>query len=148
MLKTKANREGTPPEAFDDIRKMTAEDRSGAFLDITTPFFGWNREGAKVNEGIKLDFWRLGMMGSNRGDYDFVHEFFDVDYTEDLKTIGKPTLVMHGDDDQIVPIAAAGEKTAKIVAGAELKVCTGAPHGLYQTIADRIDADRLAVIET
>lgn len=75
MLKIEANREGTPLEAFDGIRKMTAEDRSRAFLDITTPFFGWNREGAKVNEGIKLDFWRLGMMGSIRGEYDCVHEF-------------------------------------------------------------------------
>ena len=147
MLKTETNPEGTPLEVFDGIRKSTAEDRSQFFLDITMPFYGFNREGAKVNEGLRYDFWRLGMMGSIKGEYDCVHEFSEVDYTDDLKKIDKPTLVIHGSDDQIVPIAAAGEKTAKIVKGAELKVYEGAPHGLYQTMGERFNEDLLAFIK-
>jgi non-heme chloroperoxidase len=146
MLKTEANPEGTPLEVFDGIRKGTAGDRSQFFKDLSMPFYGFNKEGAKVNEGLRENFWRLGMMGGIKGEYDCVHEFSEVDYTEDLKKIDKPTLVIHGDADQIVPIAAAGLKTAKIVKGAELKVYPGAPHGLAETETDKFNADVLAFI--
>jgi len=146
MLKTEANPEGTPLEAFDGIRKGTAGDRSQFFKDLSMPFYGFNKEGAKVNEGLRENFWRLGMMGSIKGEYDCIREFSEVDYTEDLKKIDKPTLVVHGDADQIVPIAAAGLKTAKIVKDAELKVYPGAPHGLAETEADKFNADVLAFI--
>ena len=148
MLKTAANPEGTPIEAFDGIRKGTAEDRSQFFKDLTMPFYGFNKEGAKVNEGLRDAFWLQGMAGSLKGHYDCIREFSEVDYTEDLKKIDKPTLVIHGDADQIVPIAAAGLKTAKIVKGATLKVYPGAPHGLAETEAAKFNADVLAFIKS
>jgi hypothetical protein len=126
MLKTATNPEGTPLEVFDGIRKGTAANRSQFFKDLTMPFYGFNRPGAKVNDGLRASFWLMGMQGGIKGEYDCVHEFSEVDYTADLKKIDKPTLVIHGDDDQIVPIAASGEKTAKIVKGAQLKVYKGA----------------------
>lgn len=148
MLKTTANPEGTPIEAFDGIRKGTAEDRSQFFKDLTMPFYGFNKEGAKVNEGLRESFWLQGMAGSLKGHYDCIREFSEVDYTEDLKKIDKPTLVIHGDADQIVPIAASGLKTAKIVKGATLKVYPGAPHGLAETEAAKFNADVLAFIKS
>ncbi|MFB9949125.1 alpha/beta fold hydrolase [Rhizobium puerariae] len=148
MLKTASNPEGTPIEVFDGIRKGTAGDRSQFFRDLTIPFYGFNREGAKVNEGLREAFWLQGMVGSIKGHYDCVHEFSEVDYTEDLKKIERPTLVIHGDDDQIVPIAASAQKTAKIVRNATLKVYPGAPHGLAQTEADKFNADVLAFIKS
>jgi non-heme chloroperoxidase len=147
MLKTEANPEGTPIEVFDGIRKNTGGDRSQFFKDLTIPFYGFNRDGAKVNEGLRESFWLQGMMGGIKGEYDCVREFSEVDYTEDLKKIDKPTLVIHGDDDQIVPIKASAEKTAKIVKGAQLKVYPGGPHGLAQTEADKFNADVLAFIK-
>lgn len=146
MLKTETNPEGTPLSVFDDIRAGTAGDRSQFFKDLTLPFYGFNREGAKVNEGLRESFWLQGMAGSVKGHYDCIREFSEVDYTEDLKKIDKPTLVIHGSGDQIVPIQAAGEKTAKIVAGVQFKVYEGAPHGLAQTMADRFNQDVLAFI--
>jgi len=147
MLKTEANPEGTPLEVFDGIRKGTGGDRSQFFKDLTTPFYGFNRTGAKVNEGLRESFWLQGMQGGIKGQYDCIHEFSEVDYTEDLKKIDKPTLVIHGDDDQIVPIKASAEKTAKIVKGAQLKVFPGAPHGLAQTESDKFNAEVLAFIK-
>ncbi len=148
MLKTANNPEGTPIEVFDGIRKGTRSDRSQFFKDLTLPFYGFNREGAKVNEGLRENFWLQGMVGSIKGLYDCVREFSEVDYTDDLKKIEVPTLVIHGDDDQIVPIAAAGEKTAKIVKNATLKVYHGAPHGLAETEADKFNADVLEFIQS
>src|SRR4051794_8414536 len=146
MLKTEANPEGTPLEVFDGIRKGTATNRSQFFKDLTIPFYGFNRPGAKVSEGLRESFWRLGMQGGIKGEYDCIHEFSEVDYTADLKKIDKPTLVIHGDDDQIVPIAASAEKTAKIVKGAQLKVHKGGAHGLAQVDPDTFNADVLAFI--
>ncbi len=136
MLKTAANPEGTPLEVFDGIRKGTATNRSQFFKDLTMPFYGFNRPGAKVDDGLRESFWLMGMQGGIKGEYDCIHEFSEVDYTADLKKIDKPTLVIHGDDDQIVPIAASGEKTAKIVKGAQLKVYKGGSHGLAQVDPD------------
>jgi non-heme chloroperoxidase len=147
MLKTDANPEGTPIEAFDGIRKGTATDRSQFYKDLTMPFYGFNREGAKVNEGLRETFWLMGMEGGIKGEYDCIHEFSEVDYTDDLKKIDKPTLIIHGDDDQIVPIAASGLKSAKIVKNATLKVYPGAPHGLAQTQAEKFNADVMAFIK-
>ncbi|MGO4482516.1 alpha/beta hydrolase [Rhizobium pisi] len=147
MLKTDANPEGTPIEAFDGIRKGTATDRSQFYKDLTIPFYGFNREGAKVNEGLRETFWLMGMEGGIKGEYDCIREFSEVDYTDDLRKIDKPTLIIHGDDDQIVPIAAAGLKSAKIVKNATLKVYPGAPHGLAQTQAEKFNADVMTFIK-
>jgi non-heme chloroperoxidase len=147
MLKTESNPEGTPMAVFDGIRQNTAGDRSQFFKDLTIPFYGFNRDGAKVNEGLRESFWLQGMMGGIKGEYDCVREFSEVDYTEDLKKIDKPTLIIHGDDDQIVPIKASAEKAAKIVEGAQLKVYPGGSHGLAQIEADKFNADVLAFIK-
>jgi non-heme chloroperoxidase len=147
MLKTEINPEGTPMEVFDGIRQNTAGDRSQFFKDLTIPFYGFNRDGVKVNDGLRESFWLQGMMGGIKGEYDCVREFSEVDYTEDLKKIDKPTLIIHGDDDQIVPIKASAEKAAKIVEGAQLKVYPGGSHGLAQIEADKFNADVLAFIK-
>jgi non-heme chloroperoxidase len=147
MLKTETNPEGTPMEVFDGIRQSTAGDRSQFFKDLTIPFYGFNRDGVKVNDGLRESFWLQGMMGGIKGEYDCVREFSEVDYTEDLKKIDKPTLIIHGDDDQIVPIKASAEKAAKIVEGAQLKVYPGGSHGLAQIEADKFNADVLAFIK-
>jgi non-heme chloroperoxidase len=147
MLKTESNAEGTPMEVFDGIRQNTAGDRSQFFKDLTIPFYGFNRDGAKVNDGLRESFWLQGMMGGIKGEYDCVREFSEVDYTEDLEKIDKPTLIIHGDDDQIVPIKASAEKAAKIVEGAQLKVYPGGSHGLAQIEADKFNADVLAFIK-
>jgi non-heme chloroperoxidase len=146
MLKTETNPEGTAMAVFDGIRQNTAGDRSQFFKDLTIPFYGFNRDGAKVNDGLRESFWLQGMMGGIKGEYDCVREFSEVDYTEDLKKIDKPTLIIHGDDDQIVPIKASAEKAAKIVKGAQLKVYLGGSHGLAQIEADKFNADVLAFI--
>ena len=147
MLKTPANPEGTPLEVFDGIRKGTGGDRSQFFKDLTMPFYGFNRDGAKVNEGLRNAFWLQGMQGGVKGQYDCIHEFSEIDYTGDLKKIDKPTLIIHGSDDQIVPIKASADKTAKIVKGAQLKVFPGAPHGLAQTESDKFNAEVLTFIK-
>lgn len=148
MLKTDSNPEGTPIEVFDSIRKGTATNRSQFFKDLTMPFYGFNRDGAKVNDGLRESFWLEGMVGSIKGHYDCIHEFSEVDYTDDLKKIERPTLVIHGDDDQIVPIAASAQKTVKIVKDATLKVYPGAPHGLAQTEPEKFNSDVLAFIKS
>ncbi|WP_018698877.1 alpha/beta fold hydrolase [Amorphus coralli] len=146
MLKTAANPEGTPIDAFNGIRQGTATDRSNFYLGLTTPFYGFNRDGVEQNDGLRHGFWLMGMQGGIKGQYECIHEFSEVDYTEDLKAIDRPTLIIHGDDDQIVPIDASARKAAAIVAGAELKIYEGGSHGLAQTEPKRFNADVLAFI--
>ncbi|ODU69493.1 MAG: alpha/beta hydrolase [Novosphingobium sp. SCN 66-18] len=138
---------GLPLSVFDGIRKGVADNRSQFYLDLSTPFFGFNRDGAQVSEGLRQSFWRQGMQGSIVGQYLCVHEFSEVDYAPDLKAIDVPTLFIHGNDDQIVPIGNAAELAVKMVPGAELKVYEGAPHGLTATHQDRFNADLLAFIK-
>ena len=147
MLKTEANPGGLPVEVFDGLRKSTFDNRTQFFKDLSMPFFGYNRAGATVSEGIREFFWLQGMMGGIKGQYDCIHEFSAVDYTEDLKKFDIPTLIVHGDDDQIVPIGAAGLMSAKIVKGAVLKVYPGAPHGLPITLQDQLNQDLLNFIK-
>jgi non-heme chloroperoxidase len=144
MLRSEANPEGTPIEVFDGIRKGTATNRSQFFRDLAIPFYGVNRPGAKTNEALCESFWLMGMQGSIKGEYDCIHEFSELDYTADLKKIDRPTLVIHGGDDQIVPIAASAFKAAKIVKGAQLKVYEGGSHGLAQVDPETFNADLLA----
>ncbi|GGC88807.1 alpha/beta fold hydrolase [Chelatococcus reniformis] len=148
MLKTPANPEGTPIEAFDGIRKSVLGNRGQFYLDLTTPFYGYGRPGAKASDGVRQSFWLQGMMGGIKGQYDCIREFSEVDYTEDLKAMTVPVLVIHGDDDQIVPIRAAGEKSARIAPHARLKVYPGAPHGLPTTHQDDLNADLLAFLRS
>jgi non-heme chloroperoxidase len=146
MLKTEANPGGLPISVFDGIRDGVRNDRSQFFKDLSEPFYGANRPNAKVSQGIKDSFWLQGMLGGQKGLYDCIKQFSEVDYTEDLKKIDVPTLVVHGDDDQIVPIGAAGLLSAKIIKDATLKIYAGAPHGLATTHADQLNADLLAFI--
>jgi non-heme chloroperoxidase len=148
MLQSPANPEGLPMSAFDGIRSGTAENRSQFFKDLAVPFYGFNREGAKANAGLTDSFWLMGMQGGVKGLYDCVREFSEVDYTADLLAIDKPTLLVHGDDDQIVPIAASALKAAKLIRQVELNVYPGASHGLAQTDPDRFNADLLAFIQS
>ncbi len=146
MLKTEANSGGLPLEVFDGIRKGTFDNRSQFFLDLTTPFYGYNREGAAVSEGIRQDFWRQGMMGGLKGQLDSIRAFSESDFHADLARFDRPTLVLHGDDDQIVPIGASALETVKIVKDAQLVIYAGADHGLTQTHQDRFNADLLAFV--
>ena len=146
MLQTDANPEGVPMSVFDDIRAGTAGNRSQFFYDLTIPFYGFNRDGVAMNEGFRESFRLQGLMGGIKGQYDCIREFSEVDYTADLKAIDKPTLIIHGDDDQIVPIAATAEKASRLVKGSELKVYPGGSHGLAQTEAEKFNADVLAFI--
>lgn len=147
MLKTANNPNGLPMEVFDGIRKSTFDNRAQFFKDITPLFYGYNREGAKASEGIQQSFWLQGMMGGLKPQLDSIKQFSETDFTEDLKKIDVPTLIVHGDDDQIVPIGISGLISAKLVKGAELKVYAGADHGLTQTHQDRFNADLLEFIQ-
>lgn len=147
MLKTASNPEGTPKEAFDGIRKGTRDNRSQFYYDLTMPFYGYNRPGAKIVDGVREAFRLSGLMGGLKGQYDCIHEFSEVDYTEDLKRIDIPVLVAHGEDDQIVPIKAAALKTAKILKQATLKVYPKGCHGFAATNADELNADLYAFIQ-
>ncbi|MBB5190632.1 non-heme chloroperoxidase [Silvimonas terrae] len=147
MLQSATNPEGTPLSAFDGLRAGVAANRAQLYKDLAVPFFGFNREGAKVSQGLIDEFVREGMAGSVLGHYLCIREFSEVDYTEDLKRIDIPTLILHGDDDQIVPIAAAAQKSAKLVKDATLKVYPGASHGMCATEADKVNADLLAFIK-
>jgi len=148
MLKTEANPGGLPMDVFDGIRKGVADNRSQFYKDLAVPFFGFNRPDAKVAQGTIDAFWAQGMAGGIHGQYLCIREFSEVDYTEDLKKIDVPTLILHGDDDQIVPIDAAGKLSAKIVKNATLKIYEGAPHGMCVTEADKVNADLLAFINS
>jgi non-heme chloroperoxidase len=144
MVKTPANPLGTPIEVFDQLRAQLAANRSQFYLDLTMPFYGYNRPGAKISEGIRHHWWLQGMVGGINAHYEGIKAFSETDFTEDLKKFDVPTLILHGDDDQIVPIDAAGRASAKIVKGAVLKVYPGYPHGMITTHADVINADMLA----
>ncbi|HET9237149.1 MAG TPA: alpha/beta hydrolase [Oligoflexus sp.] len=143
MLKTKNNPRGLPLEAFDDIRKGVSLNRSQFYKDLSLPFYGYNREGAKISEGLRESFWLQGMQGSIKAEYDSVEQFSESDFTEDLKKIDIPTLIIHGSDDQIVPIQAAAMLSSKLIQHAQLKVYQDAPHGLAQTLPERFNADLL-----
>src|ERR1700719_2074481 len=144
MLKTDKNPTGTPVSAFDELRAALAANRAQFYKEITLPFYGYNRPGAKISEGIREHWWLQGMMGGVKAHYDCIKVFSETDFTEDLKKIDIPVLVMHGDDDQIVPIGAAGLMSAKILKKATLKVYPGFPHGMPATNADQINTDLLA----
>lgn len=145
MLKTADNPGGLPMEVFDGIRAGSVKDRSQLYLDIASgPFYGYNRPGAKPSQGIINAWWMQGMMGGHKNTYDSIKAFSETDFRADLKKFDKPTLVIHGDDDQIVPIDAAGRASAALVKGAKLIVYPGAPHGLTDTHKDKVNADLLA----
>jgi non-heme chloroperoxidase len=144
MLKTPSNPGGLPLEVFDGIRKASLENRSQLYLDIASgPFYGFNRPGTKTSQGMVQSFWAQGMQGGHKNTYDSIAAFSATDFREDLKKFDVPTLVIHGDDDQIVPIDAAGRASAKLVKGAKLIVYPGAPHGLTETHKDRLNRDLL-----
>jgi non-heme chloroperoxidase len=147
MLKTDKNPTGTPREVFDGLRAQLAANRPQFYIDITMPFYGYNRPGAKISEGIREHWWLQGMVGSIKGHYDCIKVFSETDTTEDLKKIDIPVLVLHSKDDQIVPIAAAGPMAAKLLKNATLKVYEDYPHGMPTTHADQINADLLAFIK-
>ncbi len=146
MLKTEANPGGLPIDAFDGIRKGTFNNRSQFFKDLTIPFYGYNREGAVISEGIRDEFWRQGMMGGLKGQLDSIRAFSESDFHADLAKFDVPTLVLQGDDDQSEPIGASALETVKTVKDAVLKIYPGADHGLTQTHQDRFNADLLAFI--
>jgi non-heme chloroperoxidase len=144
MLKTAANPGGLPIEVFDGIRASVLADRSQFFKDLTAAFYGANRPGAKVSQGVRDSFWLQGMQAGLKGALDCIKVFSETDHTEDLKKFDVPTLIIHGDDDQIVPIGASALLSSKIVKGSTLKVYPGAPHGLTTTHKDQVNADLLA----
>jgi non-heme chloroperoxidase len=148
MVKTPANPGGLPIEVFDDMRKQLAANRSQNYLDIASgPFYSYNRPGAKVSQGVIQNWWRQGMMGSAKAHYDGIKAFSQTDFTEDLQVIDVPTLVMHGDDDQIVPIADSAPLSVKLLKKGTLKVYEKFPHGMCTTHADVVNADLLAFIK-
>ncbi len=149
MLKTAGNPEGLPIEVFDGFRKGVADNRAQLFLDVASgPFYGFNREGAKVSQGVVQNWWRQGMMGSAKAHYEGIKAFSETDQTADLQAITIPTLVLHGDDDQIVPIADSALKSAKLLKNGTLKVYKGYPHGMLTTHADVINPDLLAFFKS
>ena len=144
MLKTAANPGGLPMEAFDQIRAGVLADRSQFFKDLSAPFYGANRPGAKVSQGLRDSFWLQGMLAGFNAAFDCIKAFSETDFTEDLAKFDVPTLVLHGDDDQIVPIGASAMRSSKMIKGATLKVIPGAPHGLCSTLKDQVNAALLA----
>ena len=144
MLKTAANPGGLPMEVFDQIRTGVLNDRSQFFKDLSGPFYGANRSGNKVSQGLRDSFWLQGMLCGHKAAYDCIKAFSETDFTEDLKKIDVPTLILHGEDDQIVPIADSALLSVKLVKGATLKVIAGAPHGMCSTHKDVINAELLA----
>jgi len=147
MLKTPANPGGLPIEVFDGIRAGVVADRSQFFKDLTMPFYGYNRPGAKISQGVRDSFWLQGMMAGFPASYFCIKAFSETDLTEDLKKFDVPTLILHGDDDQIVPIADSALLSAKLVKNATLKVYPGAPHGMCTTLKDKVNSDLLQFIQ-
>jgi non-heme chloroperoxidase len=147
MLKTPANPGGLPMEAFDQLRAAVQADRSQFFEDLSAPFYGVNRAGAKVSQGLRDSFWVQGMQCGLKAAYDCIKVFSETDFTEDLKKFDVPTLILHGDDDQIVPIGASAHLSSKLVKGATLKIIPGAPHGMCSTLKDQINAELLAFLQ-
>lgn len=144
MLKTESNPGGLPIEVFDELRAGVLADRSQFFKDLTTPFYGANRPGANVSQGLRDSFWLQGMLCGFKPAYDCIKAFSETDFTEDLTKFDVPTLIMHGDDDQIVPIGASALESSKLVKGATLRVYSGFPHGMCSTHKNIINADLLA----
>ncbi len=147
MLQTTGNPNGTPLSVFDGIRSGVLADRSQFFKDVAKPFFGANREGSKISQGTLDWFWLMAMQASIKGTFDCVKAFSETDFTQDLKKFDRPTLIVHGDGDQIVPIKAAGLASAKLVEQVTLRVYPGAPHGLTITEKDKVNADLLAFLK-
>jgi non-heme chloroperoxidase len=147
MVKSATNPGGTPIEVFDELRKNTAKDRAQFYEDITLPFYGYNRPGAIISQGVRDNWWRQAMMGGIKAQYDCIKAFSETDFTDDLKKIEVPTLVMHGEDDQIVPFADAGPLSAKLLKNAATKFYPGFPHGMPTTHADQINADLLTFVQ-
>ncbi|MFD1554596.1 alpha/beta fold hydrolase [Paraburkholderia silviterrae] len=147
MVKSANNPGGLAMSVFDGIRDGVAANRSQFYLDLATPFYGFNRPDAKVSQGLIQEFWREGMQGSIKGQYECIKQFSEVDYTEDLKKMDVPTLILHGDDDQIVPIDESARRSVEIVKNATLKVYPGAPHGMCSTHAAQVNADLLAFLK-
>ncbi|HVI56859.1 MAG TPA: alpha/beta hydrolase [Luteibacter sp.] len=149
MLKTAGNPGGTPIEVFDGFRKALAENRAQFYLDVASgPFYGFNRAGAKVSQGIVQNWWRQGMIGGAKAHYDGIKAFSETDQTDDLKKFAVPTLVLHGDDDQVVPYKDAGVLSAKLIKGAKLKIYPGYPHGMLTVHADELNNDILEFIKS
>jgi non-heme chloroperoxidase len=142
-----SNPGGLPIEAFDGIRKGLAANRASFYWDFIPPFYGYNRPGVTLNEQVRLNWWRQAMMGAANAQYECIKAFSETNFTEDLKVIDAPVLIMHGDDDQIVPIADSAPLSAKLVKHGTLKIYPGLPHGMCTTHADRINADLLAYIK-
>jgi non-heme chloroperoxidase len=149
MLKTAANPMGLPKEEFDKIRHASMTDRSQFYKDLASgPFFGANRPGAAVSQGVIESFWLQGMQAGHKNTYDCIKAFSETDFTEDLKKFDVPTMIIHGDDDQIVPIGAAGLQSSKLVRNAILKIYPGAPHGLADTHKDQLNNDLLTFLKS
>ena len=146
MLKTDKNPRGLPMAAFDEIRAGVLTDRAQFFKDLSLPFYGFNRPGAKISEGLRDSFWLQGMLSGLKAAYDCIKAFSETDLTEDLKRFDVPTLILHGDDDQIVPIGASALLSSKIVKGSTLKIYSGAPHGMPSTLKDRVNEELLTFI--
>ncbi len=143
MLKSASNPGGLPIDAFDQIRSAVLTDRAQYFKDLSAPFYGANRPGSNVSQGLRDSFWLQGMLAGQKAAYDCIKAFSETDFTEDLKKFDVPTLIIHGDDDQIVPIGASAMLSSKIVKGATLKVYPGAPHGMCSTLKDKVNAELL-----
>ena len=148
MLKTPANPNGTPIEAFDQLRAAVVADRSQFWKDLSMAFYGYNRPGAKISEGVRESFWLQGMMAGFPASYYCIKAFSETDLTEDLKKIDVPTLILHGDDDQIVPIGASAMLSSKLVKNATLKVYKGAPHGMCTTLKHQVNEELLGFIKS
>jgi len=148
MLKTVANPDGLPMNTFDTIRKGVAGNRAQFYRDLTTPFYGFNRSDAKVSRGVQDAFWFRGMQGGLKNQLDCIKAFSETDFTEDLKKFAVPTLIIHGDDDQIVPVVASAHASAKLIKNAVLKIYPGGSHGLADTFSDELNKDLLAFIQS
>ena len=148
MLKTPANPEGLPMEVFDKLRSGIARDRSQFYKDLATPFYGANRPGAKVSRGTLDQFWLWGMQAGLKNAYESIKAFSETDQTEDLRKFDVPTLVLHGEDDQIVPVKDSAKKSARLIRGAKEIYYPGAPHGLTATHQDQVNADLLAFLRS
>jgi non-heme chloroperoxidase len=146
MLKTAANPGGLPIDAFNEIRNAVISDRSQFFRDLSAPFYGANRPGNQVSQGLRDSFWLQGMIAGHKAVIDCIKAFSETDFTEDLKKFDVPTLIIHGDDDQIVPIGASALLSSKLVKGAILKVYPGAPHGMCSTLKDKVNNELLEFI--
>lgn len=148
MLKTEANPGVLPIEAFDQIRAGVLADRSQLFKDLSIPFYGYNRPDAKASQGVRDSFWLQGMLAGHKAVFDCIKAFSETDFTADLKKFDVPTLILHGDDDQIVPISDSALLSAKIIPGSTLKIYPGAPHGMCTTLKDQVNADLLAFFQS